>query len=137
MACRDRTVTLFDTQSREVLYRFGHPRLSTRARPVLVEGVPHGGMRALSRGRDGGGRGDVFAGTTEGEVRSWRIGSQFPNRVFKSMGYHKGFDVCCLAASVDGTLFASADSSGAICVQSAILGRETQGLSGEGDQRVD
>lgn len=137
VACRDRTVSLFDTQCRDVLYRFGHPQLSTRARPILVEGVPQGGLISRGRGRGGAGRGDVFAGTTEGEVRSWRIGSQFPNRVFKSMGHHKGFDVCCLAASVDGTMFASADSSGAICVQSAALGRETQGLGGAAFRKGD
>lgn len=124
VASRDRTVTLFDAQSRQVLFRFGHLRLSTRARPILVEGAPHGGVRACGTGRYGAARGDVFAGTTEGEVRSWRVGSQFPNRVFKSMGHHRGFDVCSLAASLDGTMFASADSSGAICVQSATFNSE-------------
>ncbi|CAN0173302.1 unnamed protein product, partial [Scytosiphon promiscuus] len=105
VACRDRTVSLFDTQSRKVLYRFGHPQLSTRARPILVE---------------------------SGKLRFWRVGSQFPNRVFKSMGHHEGFDVSCLAASVDGSMFASGDSSGSICVQSATLRGGRQDLSGRG-----
>lgn len=132
MASRDRTVTLFDAQSREVVYRFGHPRLSTRARPIFVEGDQDGGAGGWGRGRGGGDKGDVFGGMMGGEVRCWRVGSQFPNRVFKSAGHHEGFEVCCLATSRNGSMFASADSSGTVCVQSATWGREVQDDSGEG-----
>lgn len=126
VASRDRTVTLFDAQSREVVYRFGHPKLSTRARPILVEGDNGSSGGCWGRGRGGGGRGDVFCGMMEGEVRCWRVGSQFPNRVFRPAGHHDGFEVCCLAASKNGAMFASADSSGTVCVQSASSGRQTQ-----------
>lgn len=34
-ASRDSTVTLWNAQSRKVVYRFGHSRLSLRARPIL------------------------------------------------------------------------------------------------------
>lgn len=122
VASRDRTVTLFDAQSREVVYRFGHPTLSTRARPILVEGDSGGGGGGWGRGR--GGRGDVFCGMMEGEIRCWKLGSQFPNRVFKPAGHHEGFEVCCLATSKSGAKFASADSSGTVCVQSASSRRQ-------------
>ena len=125
MASRDATVTLWDTQSREVVYRFGHPRLSMRARPILVEGALNDGGGGWGRagGGGGGGRGDVFAGTTDGEVKAWRVGSRFPNRVYKPHRRHEGFEVTCLSTSRDGTMFASADSSGTVYVQSATAGR--------------
>lgn len=127
MASRDATVTLWDTQSREVVYRFGHPRLSMRARPILVDGGLNGEGggwgRAGGRGAGGGGRGDVFAGTTDGEVKAWRVGSQFANRVYKPHRRHEGFEVTCLATSRDGSMFASADSSGTVYVQSATTRR--------------
>lgn len=123
MASRDATVTLWDAQSREVVYRFGHSRLSMRARPILSEGASNGGGRGWGRIGGGGGRGDVFAGTKDGEVRAWRVGSQFPNRVFKLARWHDGFEITCVAASRDGGMFASADSSGKVCVQSASAGR--------------
>lgn len=63
--------------------------------------------------------GDIFAGTKDGDIRAWRVGSQFPNRLFKCARRHEGFEVTCLAVSRDGSMFASADSSGKICVQSA------------------
>ncbi|CAM9203567.1 unnamed protein product [Laminaria digitata] len=126
MASRDATVTLWDTQSREVVYRFGHSRLSMRARPILVEGALNGEGGAWGRtgagGGGGGGRGDVFAGTTDGEVKAWRVGSRFPNRVYKPHRRHEGFEVTCLASSRDGSMFASADSSGTVYVQSATMG---------------
>ena len=124
VASRDRTVTLFDAQSREVVYRFGHPNLSTRARPILVAGDSGGRGGGWGRGRGGGGRGDVFCGMMKGEVRCWKVGSQFPNRVFKPAGHHEGFEVCCLATGKNGAAFASADSSGTVCVQSASSGRD-------------
>ncbi|CAM9325129.1 unnamed protein product [Ectocarpus sp. 6 AP-2014] len=126
---RNRTVTLFDTQSHEVVYRFGHPRLS-RARPVLVESSPNGGVGGWGRGRGGTGSGDVFAGTMEGELRSWRVGSQFPNRVFKKASHHQGFEIYSVAISNSGCMFASSDSSGAVYVQSATSGRDAQDSSG-------
>lgn len=132
VASRDRTVTLFDAQSREVVYRFGHPRLSTRACPIFVEGDQVGGARGWGRGTGGSGGGYIFGGMMEGEVRCWRVGSQFPNRVFKSAVHHEGFEVCSLATSRNGGMFASADSSGMVCVQSATWGREAQDGSGEG-----
>lgn len=121
MASRDATVTLWDAQSRKVVYRFGHARLSMRARPILAEDASNGGGRGWGRG--GSGKGDVFAGTIDGELRAWRVGSQFPNRVFKLAQRHEGFEVTCLAVSRDGGMFASADSSGMVCVQSATTGR--------------
>lgn len=126
---RNRTVTIFDTQSHEVVYRFGHPRLS-RARPVLVESSPNGGVGGWGRGRGGAGSGDVFAGTMEGELRSWRVGSQFPNRVFKKASHHQGFEIYSVAVSNSGCMFASSDSSGAVYVQSATSGRDAQDSSG-------
>lgn len=124
MASRDATVTLWDTQSREVVYRFGHSRLSMRARPILVEGALNGEGGAWGRAGagGGGGRGDVFAGTTDGEVKAWRVGSRFPNRVYKPHRRHEGFEVTCVASSRDGSMFASADSSGTVYVQSATMG---------------
>lgn len=124
VASRNRTVTVFDAQSREVVYRFGHPKLSTRARPILVEGGSGGGSGGWGRG--GGGRGDVFCGMMNGEIRCWKVGSQFPNRVFKTAGHHKGFEICCLATSKNGAAFASADLSGTVCVQSASSGQQPQ-----------
>lgn len=121
MASRDATVTLWDAQSREVVYRFGHARLSMRARPILSEDASNG--EGAGWGRAGSGRGDVFAGTKDGEVRAWRVGSQFPNRVFKTAQRHEGFEVICVATSRAGEMFASADSSGQVCVQSATARR--------------
>ncbi len=117
---RDSTVTLFDAQSREVVYRFGHPKLSNRARPILVESGGRDGAGGWGRSRGGGGRGDIFGGMQDGEVRCWRVGSQFPNRVFRPVGHHEGFEVCSLAVSRNGAMFASADSRGVVCVQSAV-----------------
>ena len=121
-ASRDATVTLWDAQSRRVTYRFGHPRLSTRARPILWDedssagGV--GGLAGEEAGR-GSGRRMVITGMKDGELRPWRVGSRFPNRVFKSARRHEGFEVTCLASSRDGSVFASADCGGNVCVQSA------------------
>lgn len=120
MASKDCTVTLWDAQSREVLYRFGHSRLSMRARPILSESASNAGGSGWGGVGAAGCRGDVFAGMTDGEVRAWRVGSLFPNRVYKPARMHEGFAVTCLAASRDGGMFASADSSGKVCVQSAI-----------------
>lgn len=123
-ASKDATVTLWDAQSRAVVYRFGHPRLSTRARPILWDtgdSSPRGwGLRGEVY--SSGGRGTVLTGMRDGGVRSWRVGSQFPNRVFKSARRHGGFEVTCLASSRDGSMFASADTSGNVCVQSATAG---------------
>lgn len=119
MASKDCTVTLWDAQSREVVYRFGHSRLSMRARPILSESASNAGGSGWGGVGVAGCRGDVFAGMTDGEVRAWRVGSLFPNRVYKPARRHEGFAVTCLAASRDGGMFASADSSGKVCVQSA------------------
>lgn len=123
-ASKDATVTLWDAQSRAVVYRFGHPRLSTRARPILWDNEDSSPRGWCLRGEvgSGGGRGTVLTGMRDGGVRSWRVGSQFPNRVFKSARRHGGFEVTCLASSRDGSMFASADSSGNVCVQSATAG---------------
>lgn len=120
---QDSTVTLFDAQSREVVYRFGHPKLSKRARPILVESGGRDGAGGWGTSRGGGGRGDIFGGMQDGEVRCWRVGSQFPNRVFRPVGHHEGFEVCSLAVSRNGAMFASADSRGVVCVQSATSDR--------------
>lgn len=122
MASRDATVALWDTQSREVVYRFGHSDLSMRARPILVDGSEGGGW-GTGGGGGGADRGDVFAGTREGEIRAWRVGSRFPHRVYKPHKRHLGFEITCLATSRDGSMFASADSSGAVHIQSATAGR--------------
>ncbi|CAN0049890.1 unnamed protein product [Ectocarpus sp. 13 AM-2016] len=66
----------------------------------------------------------------EGELRSWRVGSQFPNRVFKKASHHQGFEIYSVAISSSGCMFASSDSSGAVYVQSATSGREAQDSSG-------
>lgn len=132
MASEDRTVTFFDAQSREVVYRFSHPKLSTRARPLLSESGSRDGAGGWGRSSSGGGRGDVFGGMMEGEVRCWRVGSQFPNRVFKPAGHHAGFEVCCLAMSRNGAMFASADSTGVVCVQSATSSRYPPQAHGDG-----
>lgn len=124
-ASRDSTVTLWDAQTRTVMHRFGHSRLSVRARPIL-SGLAASGGDELPRWSRGDGRfeqgyssGEVFAGTTDGEVRAWKLGSRFPHRVFKHARRHNGFEVTCVAGSRDGVMFASADSSGKVCVQSA------------------
>lgn len=123
-ASRDATVTLWDAQSREAVYRFGHSRLSLRARPIFAEASSsRGGGGWGSVDGDGGlNRGNVFTGMKDGEIRAWRVGSKFPNRVFKAARRHEGFEVTCLASSWDGGMFASADSSGKVCVQSATRG---------------
>lgn len=127
-ASRDRTVTLWDTQSKQVVYRFGHSHLSSRARPVL-SGFASRCRSEFSRWSKGACRvnggfsgADVFAGLTNGEVRAWRLQSRFPHRVFKPARRHEGFEVTCLASSRDGLIFASADSSGKVCVQLATAG---------------
>lgn len=132
MASRDCTVTLWDAQSREVVYRFGHSRLSIRARPIFSESASNAGGLGWGGGGVGGGRGDVFAGMTDGEVRAWRVGSLFPNRVYKPARRHEGFAVTCLAASRDGGMFASADSSGKVCVQSATAKGVGAGITEDG-----
>lgn len=127
-ASRDATVTLWDAQSRQVVYRFGHSRLSMRARPILSGVASSGGGESPrcghGEGRIGGASsgGEVFTGMTDGEVRAWRLRSRFPNRVFKPTRKHEGYEVTCIASSRDGTMFASADSSGKVCVQSATTG---------------
>lgn len=123
-ASKDATVTLWDAQSRAVVYRFGHSRLSTRARPILWDNEDSSPRGWGPRGEvdSSGGRGTVLTGMRDGGMRSWRVGSQFPNRVFKSARRHGGFEVTCLASSRDGSMFASSDSSGNVCVQSATAG---------------
>lgn len=123
-ASRDRTLTLWDASSKQVVYRCGHPRLSIRARPVLWEMTPSfrgpGGLaRGSGRASDGA---NVFAGLLDGVVKAWRLRSRFPDRNFKPAPRHGGFEITSLACSPDGTLFASADSRGNLCVQSAVSG---------------
>lgn len=137
-ASRDATVTLWDAQSRQVVYRFGHARLSTRARPILSGAAACGGGESPRWGT-GEGRfeqgysgGEVITGMTDGVVRAWRLGSRFPNRAFQPARRHEGFEVTCVAGSRDGAIFASADSSGKVYVQSAI-GRD---VSGSGEERT-
>lgn len=125
-ASRDSTITLWNAQTRKVVHRFGHPRLSVRARPILSGLAASGDEPRWSRGdsrfEQGYSCGEVFAGTTGGEVRAWKLGSRFPHRVFKPARHHDGFEVTCVAGNRDGAMFASADSSGKICVQSATTG---------------
>lgn len=96
------------------------------------------------RFEEGYSAGEVFAGTTDGEVRAWKIGSLFPHRMFKPVRRHEGFEVTCIAGSRDGMMLASADSSGKVCLQLATAGglssstgtSSYRGSSGSGGRRM-
>lgn len=95
------------------------------------------------RFEEGYSAGEVFAGTTDGELRAWKIGSLFPHRMFKPVRRHEGFEVTCVATSRNGMMLASADSSGRVCLQSATAGgpssstgTSSHGESGSGGGRV-